>query len=190
MVIKKTLDSIKSSMYSVEKDLETIVRKLFVESRPYSDELKRLLVINTNDCLDQNNQNYQKIVEKISVKDIIEGNYLTTVPKVKMSEHEEYKSYIVVSFDYFSPTSNPQYRDCTVAFDIICPLDYWDLGNYQLRPIKIMGIIDGILNGARLSGIGTLDFMSAKELIINEDFAGYTLMFRAIHGNDDNIAGE
>ena len=31
---------------------ETILRKLFIESRPYSDDLKRLLVINTKDCLD------------------------------------------------------------------------------------------------------------------------------------------
>ena len=39
-----------SSFLSCEKDTESIVNKLFVESRPYSDELKRLLVINTKDC--------------------------------------------------------------------------------------------------------------------------------------------
>jgi len=41
-----------SSFLSCEKDLETILRKLFVESQPYSDKLKKLLVINTKDCLD------------------------------------------------------------------------------------------------------------------------------------------
>ena len=41
-----------SSFLSCEKDLQTILRKLFIESQPYSDALKRLLVINTKDCLD------------------------------------------------------------------------------------------------------------------------------------------
>ena len=190
MVIKKGLSSIKSSFYSCEKDAETIIKKLFIDSQPYSDELKRLLVINTKDCLDKNNENYRKIVEKISVKDIIEQNYFTLVPKVQLKEHEDIKSYIILSFDNFMPTTNPEYRDCTVTFDILCPTEYWNLGNYQLRPMKIMGIIDGILNECKLSGIGTLQFMSASELILNENLAGYTLMFQAVHGNDDNLAGE
>lgn len=190
MVIKKGLSSIQSSFYSCEKDAETIIKKLFVDSQPYSDELKRLLVINTKDCLDKSNENYRKIVEKISVKDIIEENYFTLVPQIKMSEHENVKSFVILSFDNFSPTNNPEYRDCTVSFDILCPTEYWDLGNYQLRPMKIMGIIDGILNKARLSGIGTLEFMGAQELIVSESIAGYTLIFRAVHGNDDNLAGE
>jgi hypothetical protein len=36
---------ITSSFLSCEKDTEIILRKLFVESRPYSDILKRLLVV-------------------------------------------------------------------------------------------------------------------------------------------------
>ena len=43
---------LKSSFLSCEKDIEAIVQKLFVDSRPYSDTLKRLMVINTKDCLD------------------------------------------------------------------------------------------------------------------------------------------
>ena len=41
-----------SSFLSCEKDLEAILRRLFIESQPYSNDLKRLLVINTKDCLD------------------------------------------------------------------------------------------------------------------------------------------
>ena len=74
--------------------------------------------------------------------------------------------------------------------DVICHTRYWDLGNFQQRPLKICGIIDGILNGARLSGIGTLDFLGASELVLNEDLSGYCLMYSATHGNDDNIPEE
>ena len=40
---------LKSSFLSCEKDTDTILRKLFIESRPFSDTLKRLLVISTKD---------------------------------------------------------------------------------------------------------------------------------------------
>ena len=111
-------------------------------------------------------------------------------PKLKMKEHEEVKSYIILSFDNFVETSNPEFRDCTVSFDIICHTDYWDLGDYKLRPLKIAGIIDGILNDSKLTSIGELQFLGLNQLILSEELAGYTLTFQATHGSDDNIPGK
>lgn len=181
---------LKSSFLSCEKDAETIIKKLFVTSKPYSDDLKRLLVINTKDCLDNSNENYRKIVENTSVKELVEGKYITLVPRIKLKEHEEVKNYIIISFDNFTSTTNPEYRDCVVSFDILCHTDYWDLGDYKLRPLKIAGIIDGILNNVKLSGIGTLQFLSLNQYSPNEIFAGYTLSFEAVHGNDDRLKEE
>ena len=48
-----------------------------------------------------------------------------------------------------------------------------------------MGYIDGILNNAKLSGIGTLHFMGAQELILNQELSGYTLTYIAVHDGDD-----
>ena len=42
----------KSSFLSCEKDFEEILKKLFIESAPYSNYLKKLLVINTKDCFE------------------------------------------------------------------------------------------------------------------------------------------
>jgi hypothetical protein len=104
-----------------------------------------------------------------------------------MPEHEDKKSYIIMSFDNFTQSGNPEFRDCIVTFDVICHIDTWDIGNYQLRPLKICGYIDGLLNKTRLSGIGTFQFMGCSELILNQDLAGYTLMYSAVHGSDDLI---
>ena len=180
---------IKSSFLSCEKDAETIIKHLFVTSKPYSDDLKRLLVINTKDCLDSSNENYRKIVENTSVKELLEENYITLVPRIKMKEHEEVKSYIILSFDNFESTSNPEYRDFSISFDILCNTDYWYLGDYQLRPLKIAGIIDGILDGARLSGIGELEFAGGRQLILSNELSGYTISYVATHGNDDKLHG-
>ena len=181
-----------SSFLSCEKDIEEILRKLFISSKPYSDYLKKLLVINTQDCLDNNSSTtIQQNIADMSLAKLRQEGYIKLEPKIPFGEHEEVKSYIIVSCDNFSPNAtNPYYRDCTVTFDIICHTDYWDLGNYRVRPLKIAGYIDGILNKAKLSGIGTFQFMGCNQLILNETLSGYTLMYRAVHGNDDNIAAE
>ena len=181
---------IDSSFLSCEKDTETILRRLFIESRPYSDILKKLLVINTTDCLTSNNPNYKKKIDSMSIKDLKDNQYIRLSPKLTFGEHEEIKSYILISFDNFTPNeSNPEFRDCTVSFDIFCHTDYWDLDNYQLRPLKIVGYIDGILNETKLSGIGRFHFMGCSQLILNEELSGYTLMYRAVHDvdGDDKI---
>lgn len=123
-----------SSFLSCEKDAEIILKRLFVESRPYSDYLKKLLVINTKDCLDENSPNkdlYAKKIKEMSLPALIDKGYLKVSPKIKMPEHEEIKSYIIIGFDNFSSTSNPEFRDCTINFDILCHNDYWDLGNFR-----------------------------------------------------------
>lgn len=184
-----TKPNISSSFLSCEKDTEIILRKLFIESRPYSDVLKKLLVINTKDCL-EDNSNYQKKIDSLNLKDLREQQYIRLEPKLKFGEHEEVKSYILMSFDNFVPNAtNPEYRDCTVTFDVICHTDYWDIGNYRLRPIKIVGYIDGILNETKLTGIGKFHFMGCNQLILNEELSGYTLMYRAVHDvdGDDSI---
>ena len=181
-----------SSFLSCEKDIEEILRKLFVSSKPYSDYLKKLLVINTKDCLDnETSTTIQQKIADMNLAKLRQEGYIKLEPKIRFGENEEVKSYIIVSCDNFSPNAtNPYYRDCTVTFDIICHTDYWDIGNYRVRPLKIAGYIDGILNKARLSGIGTFQFMGCNQLILNDTLSGYTLMYRAVHGNDDKIEVE
>ena len=179
---------IESSFFSCEKDTELILEKLFIQNRQKGNELKRLLVINTPDCLDTTNAKYQQIVENKSVKDLKNEQYIKITPKIAFKEHEEVKSYILISFDNFIPNAtNPEFRDCTVSFDIICHTDYWDLGGFQLRPLKIAGYIDGLLNNCKLTGIGIFQFLGCSELILDENLAGYTLMYSAVHGSDDRI---
>jgi hypothetical protein len=184
-----TSNQFSSSFLSCEKDVEEILRKLFVASKPYSDTLKRLLVVNTKDCLDNlESEAINKKLAEMSLSKLKQEGYITLEPKLRMEEHNEIQSYIVIGCDSFTPNiTNPEFRDCTVTFDIICHTDYWDLGNYRVRPLKIAGYIDGILNNAKLSGIGRFNFMGCNQLVLDENLAGYTLMYRAIHGSDDRI---
>ena len=185
------IKQLKSSFLSVEKDIGTIINKLFIESRPYSDILKRLLMINTKDCLENQTDVCRELISKTSVKDLKEKGYIRIIPKLDFGEHEEVKSYILITMDNFTPNAeNPEFRDCTITFDVICHTKYSDLGDYRIRPLKICGYIDGILDKTRLSGIGILNFVGANQLILNEELQGYTLMYRAVHGSDDTLTEE
>lgn len=186
-----TANRFNSSFLSCEKDIEMILKKLFIESKPYSDILKRLLVINTKDCLEDNSEAVLNKIQQATLSQLIKDKYIRLSPKIEIEEHDEVKAYLIIGSDnYTTNENNPYYRDCTITFDIICYTDYWDIGNYRLRPLKIAGYIDGILNNTKLSGIGTFNFIGCNELILNETLSGYTLSYRAIHGNDDKIAPE
>ena len=177
-----------SSFLSCEKDTEAIIKKLFVDSRPYSDDLRRLLLVNTSDCLtDITNTEYKKKIQETSLKDMFNEGYIKLVPRIEQQENEEQKSFIVITYDNFIPTDNHYYRDCTIMIDIISHLDCWEMDNYMIRPLKIAGYIDGILNESKLSGIGTLQFAGASEITFAPNLSGYCLIYKATHGADDVI---
>lgn len=180
----------KSSFLSCEKDCGEILKKLFIDN-PYRNDLIRLLVINTDDCLDDlDNEEYNKIISSMSINKMKKEGYIKITPKVAFEEHPNTKSFIVITFDNFVTTeTNPKFRDCTVTIDIICNTDCWDLGNCRLRPFKIAGCIDSVLDQTRLSGIGTFNFLGCKEIVFDSELAGYSLMYTAVHGEDDWIPG-
>ena len=192
---------IHSSFFSCEQDTQTILKQLFVKSRPYSDRLKRLLIINNPDCLDQNNQDYQKLIDSKPLSTLRKEGYVRTNPKIARKEFESIKSFILLTYDNFSLNAiDPKFMDCTVNFDIICYDDEWDLNNFQVRPIVIAGYIDGILNtlsndnkiawqnkgnNIKLSGMGQYKFLGLNLVVLNEDISMYTLSYRALHFTQD-----
>ena len=124
-------------------------------------------------------------VSNYSLSKLIDEKYIVLTPKIELPEHAEIKSFLVLSFDGFTPNSNPEFRDCMIHFDIVCHHDTWELGNYRQRPFKILGYIDGLLNNTKLSGIGKLDFVGATYKMINDDWSFFNLTYHAVHGSDD-----
>lgn len=193
--IDPKLAPIESNFLSIERDMYLILHRLFEENPNVAEALKRLLVINNKMCIDKTNNQYtmdknnSTEVEKVldmELPDLIDQGYIRIVPKIPMPEHEEVRSYVLVSMDNFvTNATNPQFRDCIVSFDIVCHPEYWGLTNYQLRPFKIAGYIDAVLNETKLTGIGTFQFLGCNELILDEHLSGYTLSYMAIHGSDD-----
>lgn len=164
----------KSSFFGVEKDLKLIATKLM-----QNQNLMKLLYYTQPDCLKANNltsdQIYSMVNEQIKI-----------VPKLVIDE--KCPNYIILAFDSFYPNPvNPQYRDFSILIHIICNPDHWNMGDFQLRPYKIAGEIDGMLNETKLTGIGELQFTGAADLLLNSNLMGLTLTYKAIHGVEDTL---
>ena len=184
---RNELPPIQSSFLSCEKDLELILNKLFIDTGKYSRWLKKLLIINTKDCLDKTITKYNDIVDEYSLADLVDKQYIRTTPRLELDEHEDVQSYLLVSFDNFTTNSvNERFRDCIINFDIICNTKQWALDGLRVRPLMIAGYIDGILNFGKLSGVGETVFLGCNELILDQNLAGYTLSYHVIHFSEDD----
>ena len=164
----------KSSFVSVQNDLRKITEKLL-----NNETLKKLLFYQDKDCLKK------PVLTQEETFSLINNN-IRIIPKITVDK--EALNYVIIGMDDFTQNySNPEFRDCHISFDIICHIDQWNLGDYQLRPFLIAGEIDKEMNNCKLSGIGTLQFQGCSRLLLNNEFAGYTLNYIAVHGSDDTI---
>ena len=195
-----SLQPIYSSFLADDKDVQEILKILFVTTKPYSDRLKKLLVINSKDFLEYNEE-YQKVIDSMTLGDLIDKGYIRLNPKITRGTHEEMKAYMIVTLDNFRPNiKNPEYRDYNINFDIVCYNDAWVLNDYKIRPLLICGYIDGILNSVsrknqlnrktfqpliKLSGIGNYQFLGCNETLLNEDLSMYSLTYHGSHFSED-----
>lgn len=164
----------KSSFLSMEKDMHLISNMLLRNPR-----LKKLLYYTTPDCLLKPAVNEDQSIEMF-------GKNIKMIPKLYVDN--SVLNYIIISFDNFTPNAtNPEFRDNIIEFDIICHFDQWGLKDFQLRPYRIAAEIDSMFNEKHLTGIGTLKFLGANQMILTDEYAGLCLMYSAIHGEEDKI---
>lgn len=161
----------KSSFLSMEKDTGIIVNEILKNNR-----LKKLLYYTTSDAMEKPNLTEDQSLSLL-------GTNIKIVPKLYVDG--SVLNYILINFDNFIPSENPEFRDNTIQFDIVCHFDQWNLRDYALRPYKIAGEIDSMFNLKKLTGIGYLEFMGATQIVLTDEFAGLCLMYRTVHGGED-----
>ena len=161
----------KSSFLSMEKDTGIIINEILKNNR-----LKKLLYYTTSDAMEKPNLTEDQSLSLL-------GTNIKIVPKLYVDG--SVLNYVLINFDNFTPSENPEFRDNTIQFDIICHFDQWNLRDYALRPYKIAGEIDSMFNLKKLTGIGYLEFVGATQIVLTDEFAGLCLMYRTVHGGED-----
>lgn len=162
----------KSSFLSIEKDLGIITNQIIQNNR-----LKKLLYYTTKDALLKPNLTADQSLGLFNKN-------IKIVPKLYVDP--TVLNYIIISFDNFEPnTKNTEFRDNIIEFDIVCHFDQWLLDDFMLRPYRIAAEIDSTFDKKHLTGIGTLNFIGANQIVLTDEFAGLCLMYSAIHGTED-----
>lgn len=161
----------KSAFLSVDKNLSLIVDKILKNER-----LKRLLYYTTPDALNRPNITMEQSVEMI-------GKNIKIVPK--FTADHEVLNYIVIKFNNYVPTENPEFRRNIIEFDVVCHFDQWQLNDFSLRPYKIIGELDAMFSDQKLTGIGTTLFAGAVPVGLNDEFAGMCIVFDVVQGEED-----
>lgn len=163
----------KSALLGMPKDAALIMQKILS-----NQTILKLLWYGVRNWQDQ------PPVTSEMIKEMFNTNQISSVPKIIIDTPE--KTYLRLSYGTMvRNATNPEYRDNTFGIDIICHYDTWDLGNFDLRPYKIAGEIDAMLDGTHLTGIGELEFISATPYIYDEEYAGVSLTYLAIRGHED-----
>lgn len=172
MRVGKDYFKIGSSFLSIEKDFALITNEMLK-----NQDLLKLLYYTQPDCLKADDLTSEQILSMVNTK-------IKIVPKLDITQ--DCPNQIIIVFSNFIPNiNNPQFRDCSVTFNVLCHPDHWNLGNFQLRPYKIVGQLDAMFNNKKLTGIGTLIFESCDNLVLNEQLMGLTATYQAIHGVED-----
>lgn len=162
----------KSSFLSMDKDLGIIIDAMLKNKN-----LKKLFYYTTPYALKQPPLSDEESVALI-------GKNIKIIPKLYIDG--SVLNYVIISFDNFTENAtNPEFRDNIISFDVICHFDQWQLEDMQLRPYRIAAEIDTMFNNKHLTGIGKLNFLGASQIILNDEFAGITLMYQTIHGEED-----
>lgn len=160
-----------SSFLSINKDMRLLVDKIIS-----NDRLCKLLYYTDTKALEHNPLTDD---EKVSMF----GKNIKLVPKLYVDG--SVLTYIIISFDNFVESSNPEFRDNIIEFDIICHFDQWQLSDFNLRPYRIAAEIDSMLNKKKLTGIGNIEFLGANQILLTDEFAGLCLMYKTYHGGED-----
>lgn len=99
------------------------------------------------------------------------------IPKI-YDDSTEKMSYVTAIFTNFvTNVLNPDFKITSIRFDIACPYDEWVLDENSLRPYLIMQEIDTMFNQAKMSGIGTLQFMRADALTLTPQMGGFSMLY-------------
>lgn len=165
----------KSSFLGMTKDTALIMNKILSNKN-----LLKLLYYTTKDWESKPDLTSEQI------KELLDNKQISNVPTVKVDSDK--MNYLRITFDNFSPNqTNDFYRDSIIEIRVICHFEDWDLGDFELRPYRIAGELDAMLDGQHLTGIGELTFLAADQDVYDNEYGGITLKYLAIRGTEDEV---
>ncbi|ALS22308.1 hypothetical protein [Paenibacillus naphthalenovorans] len=90
------------------------------------------------------------------------------------------KTYITISITDYRKAGSIKFKAGNIFINVITHKDLFRTDYGFLRTDYLISEIDDLFEGKRGVGIGTLEFMGAKEITINEQYMGAYLHYRPV----------
>lgn len=170
----------KAAAKSVAKAAQAEATKAIIEKIFGADDgrLKRLLLIHTADCLTTEDKALMDKVNKMTFAELCSKGYV----RFEMSPIDAYEAkdcFVVAEVENKKNIFGENTTELT--FTVICNNSISDLDNYTVRQNEICSILNEMLNGKTVDGVGNTYFMMCKPNMLSDDYGAITLWF-----NDNN----
>lgn len=157
-----------NNFLAIPKDWQKIVEKILD-----NDKFLKLLYYKSKDAL-----KLPKLSEE-EKEGLINKNILS-YPYVP--SEDEVENYIQILFDNFTQNqTNPQYVDNMIVITLLCHKDTWILEDWNLRLYAMANEVMNMLSNKKLTGIGTVQFVTASAFVPNSSTFGLTMTFMVVN---------
>lgn len=160
-----------NSFLAIPKDWQKIVEKILDNNK-----FLKLLYYKTKDAL-RLPELTEEEKESLINKNILSHPYIPT--------EDEVENYVQILFDNFTQNkTNPQYVDNMIVVTLLCHKDTWILENWNLRLYAMANEVMNMLSNKKLTGIGTVQFISASAFVPNSTTYGLTMTFMVVNSTN------
>lgn len=141
--------------------------------------LKKLLLIPTRDCLSNTDAETMAKIESMSFDLLCEKGYIRfEIGPIDAFEAQD--CYICVEKEKKKNIFGEDSND--LNFTVICKNEIADMEDYRTRHIEICSVLNEMLNGKEIAGVGNTYFLMCKPNAISDDYSSCTIWF-----NDNNF---
>lgn len=157
-----------NNFLAIPKDWKKIVEKILT-----NEKFLKLLYYKSKDALKLPNLSEAE-KERLINKNILSHPYIPS--------EDEVENYIQILFDNFTQNQvNPQYVDNMIVITLLCHKYTWILEDWNLRLYTMANEVMNMLNNKKLTGIGTVQFVTASAFVPNSSVFGLTMTFMVIN---------
>ena len=151
-------------------NLQNIVKRLTA-----NQNLLKLLYYTDKDPFSQQDLTKEQVQKEIFEK------LIKIVPRVGAEAKEGAQS--IIAFRVIrsrKTTTNSEFQNITLAFEIFVPLTQWILKDVSLRPFLIMSEIQKSLEGKTIEGLGRIEFGGFDLNFLTEEMSCYEMTFNMV----------
>lgn len=157
-----------NNFLAIPKDWQKIVEKILD-----NDKFLKLLYYKSKDALKLSKLSEEE-KEGLINKNILSYPYVPS--------EDEVENYIQILFDNFTQNrTNPQYVDNMIVITLLCHKDTWILEDWNLRLYAMANEVMNMLSNKKLTGIGTVQFVTASAFVPNSSTFGLTMTFMVVN---------